>query len=377
VTDSVTFWAVRNAFLVLVLASSCTPDKGNNPPPLASEDPVCPTGAVFTASPVDPAQIDEVFGIGTFGAPGHVIPNEHGGIWVQGKDVPFLAPSAGRISTLRRTVFTRSSWRQGEADYAISFRPCAGQESVFGHVASLSPELEALVGSGDCSSYDTDSETVESCNVQVSIKVQAGQQLGTVGGDTNRGFDWGHHVDTHVNHFANPSRLAPPVLHAVCPYDGYEGLLRDTLYAKIKRTGEPRCGTLELDKEGTAQGIWVDKANQANQGGDERMFVTLGPNYDSPDLAQRLALAPASLGGAQVDVPISHDGRKNRAFNEVAADGTVFCYVAQDAVVSFFLALSSAGELRIERVPHGLGASPCDGDPAAWNVSSAATTLVR
>jgi hypothetical protein len=321
--------------------------------------------------------IDEVFGIGMFGAPGHVIPSEHGGIWVTGQGVTFMAPAAGRITELRRTRYVSSTFRQGETDHAISFIPCAGQQSVFGHVATLAPELDALVIGGECSSYSTDAETVEACRVQVSVKVQEGQVLGTVGGASNRGVDWGHHVEGHLNQFANPSRVTFDTLHAVCPYEQYEGALRDTLFSKLKRTGEPRCGTVELDRPGTAQGVWADKAAQGNQAGDERMFVTLGPQYNAPDTQQRLALAPASLGGREVDVPVEHAGRKNRAFAEVTADGAVYCYGSEYVDMDILLALTAGGELKLERVPRGAGGTPCEGDPSSWTLSPAAVALVR
>jgi len=369
--------AVRTAIAILVLAAACQPNAGPPPSERPSEDPACPAGPVFTALPVPAEQVDQVFGIGTFGAPGHVIPNEHGGIWVTGQGVPFMAPGAGRITTLRRTKYVASTFRPGELDHAISFRPCAGQESVFGHVTALSPDLDALVTGGECHTYSTDMETVEACVVRVSVPVTAGQVLGKVGGESARGFDWGHHVDAHVNHFANPARVTPDTLHAACPYDGYEGALRDTLFSKIQRDGEPRCGTVALDVDGTAQGLWVDKSAQGTQAGDERAFVTLGPQYDTPDVKQRLALAPSSLGGMQVDVPIAHSGRINRAFAEVTADGAVHCYGSEYVDADFFLALLPNGALHVERVARASGTAPCLGDPSAWSVSASAVVLVR
>ncbi len=344
-------------------------------PPI--EDPACPAGPVFTTSPIDPDQIDEIIGIGQFGAPGHVIPNEHGGIFVKGEGVPLHAPADGRITTLRRTKYLASTFRPGELDHAITFRPCASRESVFGHVTSLSEDLDALITGGECQTYSTDHETVEACSVRISLQVRAGKVLGTVGGPSAKGVDWGHHDAAHTNHFANPSRVTDAVLHTVCPYDDYAPTLRATLLDKMKRKTEPRCGTVELDVDGTAQGLWVDAAHPTTQSGDERAFVTLGPQFDNPDTTLRLAVAPAALGGQERDVPVAHSGRKNRAFDEVTADGTVYCYAPFADDASFLLSLAPSGELRIERIEHGSGASPCNAEPSSWTLSPAAMTLVR
>lgn len=338
----------------------------------------CPPGAIFTVAPVELDTVTSIVGMGWFASPGHIIPSDHGGMFLTGTAIPFRAAGDFVIVALRRTTYVVSPNRQGERDYAITYRSCGGEGGTFGHVASLTPELEAAITAPSCSMYTTIDETIESCTTQVQLQVAAGDLLGGVGGATAMVFDWGHLDENVTNYFVNPSRYAPATLHATCPYDRFEPALRDALLARMQRTAEPRCGEMELDVAGTAQGVWVDAANPVNQGGDERPFVTLGPQYDAPATLLRLALGPEALGGRERDVAREATGRKNRPFADVAADGQLHCYVTQGSPTeSHLLALEPTGELRIELVAHAGGASPCDADPSSWAFTGAAMTFIR
>ncbi len=54
----------------------------------------------------------------------------------------------------------------------------------------------------------------------------------------------------------------PMARWAICPQPLFIDPLRDILLVKTgrnetRRTAEPRCGTMEIDISGTAQGMWV------------------------------------------------------------------------------------------------------------------------
>ena len=56
----------------------------------------------------------------------------------------------------------------------------------------------ALMTGLQCSNYNTDVESVESCSVNVNAVTAPGEPLGTVGGPTANVVDWGHH-DANVS----------------------------------------------------------------------------------------------------------------------------------------------------------------------------------
>jgi hypothetical protein len=331
----------------------------------------------FTVSPIDLSSIAYIVGMGTFGVPGHVIPNEHGGIFLTGRGVTLRSPGALRIANLRRTTYMTSPTRQGEADYAIMYFAGTSEDGVFGHVTSLAPRFAALMTGLQCSTYSTDVETVESCSVNVSVDAAPGEALGTVGGATANVVDWGHHDSAITNAFANPSRYTPALLHTVCPYDRFEPTVRAALTAKLQRTAVPRCGEVAVDVPGTAQGVWVDATHATAQLGDETSFITLAPQYDDPVHTLRLAAAPTGIGGQQLDVAIAATGSKNRPFDTVTANGAITCYAQDSGTASLFVAVLPNGQLRVERVAHAAGQSPCDANPTTWSFGATAMNFIR
>lgn len=80
-----------------------------------------------------------------------------------------------------------------------------------------------------------------------------------------------------------------------------------------------------------------------------------------------------------VVVPRETVGRVNRAFEDVSADGLIYCYRTADprAVASWFVSLPAANTLTIERVAHAAGASPCGADAATWDFTAGAVSMVR
>lgn len=360
-------------------SDAAAPATDASPPVVDASAPAADAGPayLFTVSPIEESKIAYIIGMGTFGVPGHVIPNEHGGIFVNAQGVTLRSPGVLRVANLRRTRYVTSPTRQGESDYAIMYFAGSSEDGVFGHVTALSPRLDALMTGLQCSTYSTDVETVESCSVNVNVATTPGEALGTVGGATANVVDWGHHDAAITNAFANPSRYTPALLHAICPYDRFEPALRAALTAKLQRTAQPRCGEVAVDVPGTAQGVWVDATHAGAQLGDETSFITLAPQYDDPANVLRLAAAPAGIGARQLDVPLQPSGAKNRAFTSITANGAITCYAEATGTASLFVALMPSGQLRVERVAHASGQSPCDATPSSWSFTGAAMNFVR
>ena len=80
-------------------------------------------------------------------------------------------------------------------------------------------------------------------------------------------------------------------------------------------------------------------------------------------------------------MPREATGQVNRALEDVTADGLVYCYEVTDADPAtgwtWLLTVPSATTLSIELVHQSGPPGPCSSSPTAWQLSAAATTLVR
>lgn len=71
----------------------------------------------------------------------------------------------------------------------------------------------------------------------VWIPVEAGEVIGR-----SAGGDMGTYDRETILNFIRPERYEPLMLHAICPLDYFEPALREKLYEKVLRKGEPRGG---------------------------------------------------------------------------------------------------------------------------------------
>jgi hypothetical protein len=114
-------------------------------------------------------------------------------------------------------------------------------------------------------------------------------------------------------------------------------------------------------------------------GGDERRYITLADYPYRPQDELAMSLGPANIGARMAYVPRRTTGRVNRAFEQVTADGQIYCYgpdTSRSGPASWLLSLSG-GTLRMEWRNHQAGASPCNADPATWSIGANAVSLVR
>ena len=218
----------------------------------------------------------------------------------------------------------------------------------------------------------------------------AGAPLGTAGLSVELGLlavDFGL-TDSRVSHFyASPSRYPSATLHAVCPYELFDTTNRGILFSVLQDgarpaeapSGQPRCGTMEVDVVGTAKGVWAEVGVSGPVAGDETRYITLANYPYRPQEKLAMSLGPSGVGARLAIVQREASGRVNRAFEEVAADGLLRCYHGDPFYQgsSWFLALEESGTLTIEHVDHAGATSPCGNDPSTWSFGANAMAFVR
>ncbi|EKD41678.1 MAG: hypothetical protein ACD_73C00586G0002, partial [uncultured bacterium] len=216
-----------------------------------------------------------------------------------------------------------------------------------------------------------------SCSKSISLDVLAGDLLGQ-----SRGLDFGLR-DTRSNiAFANEDRVSgSDMANVVCAYDYFNDALKNELEPLLADpsgtyypTRDPLCGTVDVDVQDTAQGMWFsDQNSTVNDGEDEHM--ALAPHN------VRATVQVFSIGNAIPTIesdpyeftPVT-SGLVNRDFSTVTNDGNVYCYEATniDAIVSVFLLhLSDDETLEIE----GIEATECGSDP--WSFTGSQTVFYR
>jgi hypothetical protein len=343
-------------------------------------------GPYFTELPVDESAIASTTIIGSFSPPAHTLPSDHGGIYLTGQAIALRAPGPLTLTSIRRTRYLASSFRTGAEDYQLEANVCGAVRLSLGHIASLPAELASLIQPGGCTSYSTANETVEACYTRVAREIAAGTPLGTVGGPTAPAFDFGVYDSRHHNAFANPRRYNSQMSQALCPWDVFAPGAREVLLSRVgmgtqRRMGEPACGTMEVDRPGTAQGMWIDERRAGTAtAGDESPYVTLTYDVVRPDEKVLFSVGLPELGPGMYTAVMFHDGPRQRAFGEVLPDALT-CYEVQSGIfrpagsprVSFLLSLGS-DRLRLEKREDDRA---CDGDPATWAFGGAPVTFVR
>ncbi len=366
-------------FVLIGLAGACGGDGVTAP-----EVEACGPAPYFTVLPVPAARIVAVPVVGGVDAPGHTLPTDHGAFFLDGPDIPVKAPGDITITALRRNRYSGGGEPPGTEDYAIYFQVCRELTGWFGHVAALAPGLAAQAIEWDeCRTYSTPFTTIEACSANVNIDVRAGAEVATGSFVVDIGME-----DTRVtNFYISPQRLGGPS-HAICMWAPWDDANRAVLFTKLRDlrrpdvtpTGEPRCGTMEVDVPSTAKGVWVDPAMTGPIQADETDVMALVDYPYRPQMELALSLGPESLGARLAVVERRTSGRVNRAFEDVTQDGLIYCYgptVPGFAPSSWLVQLTSATALRLEHIDHAAGASPCNADPATWSFGPAAVTMIR
>jgi len=206
---------IRNIGLILaVLLLSVSCDR--------EEDEITwPGGPVmFTLSPVATSAISSATPLGNLNPPGHTVPSNHMGFYLNVGTHQVCAMAAGRI--------TRVYYNTGSDDYDIEFRHTSTCRSYLGHVEN-----------------PTDI-------VAVGIDVEAGDNVGWA----TSYLDIGVIDDDITRYFIVPGRYHENTIHAGDVYLYCSDEVRENLLAKNRRTAEPRGGKIDFDIDGALSGCW-------------------------------------------------------------------------------------------------------------------------
>ena len=349
----------------------------------------CVGNDFLTVAPIDPALLREIVPLGSLNPPAHTLPTDH--LYLNTTIVSRVSTVAnvvapGNIVLTEVTRSTRTAAGTAEAvDYGISFFPCADVFMYFAHVA-LSVELSAKVGAfTTCDPpYSTGGTTATNCRKPLEITLTPGALIGTVGGPTNPGLDYGGN-DRRVPALAFINQARSPgsdrtfgQKNTICPVDYYVAAVATVLRTKLGRNGvtrtiAPVCGTIMQDLPNTAQGRWFFNSTTqddphlalAHDNGDPRLGVISGGTS-----------MPSLPSGARTFTP-SVSGRVNTDFPLVTADNQIYCYQSflgnpAPPLRHVLIQLTTSARVRIE----GFIGATC-GDASTWAFTSGATEFSR
>lgn len=298
-------------------------------------------GKLFTVAPVNLNSIYEISPLGSIGPPGHTFPTEHTywHISATGETtamVDLYAPGNVYITEVVSTPEPEIT------DYTIRFALCKDIHGYYNHVKGISEELKSVLYGIECEKWQSPDN---SCSKKLSnYHVKAGTVIGKVG-HIQGNFDVGALDYGVTNKFANQARYKSRTPNIVCPFEYFTPEIKSQIYAKVRRTAEPRCGEVMQDIAGTLQGNWFygEDATAETQWEKQLAFV-----HDPGDPGK----ATISIAGI-ISEPLEwifgpkSAGLVDREFSQVKADGNTYCYnLASGRIV---LRMTSATELEIEK----------------------------
>jgi hypothetical protein len=236
-------------------------------------------------------------------------------------------------ATVTEIVSTESAAGSG---YQVTLAPCRDIKSYLFHLGTIAPALESAFKTSTpaCQDFDFGAAggRTRKCSARLSLAVKAGDPVG--GSDAFAGVDWGL-VDYRVTlAYANPNRYDGDYPHMGSPVDYAAPEIRAQLEAKlgsldggVRRTADPKAGTVMQDIAGTSQGNWFSGGANFMNTTDLGPFLGLLHDFVDPEvpiISMGTSVRGVSLG-LYAFVPRS-TGTVNRDFRDVRPDGQAYCY---------------------------------------------------
>ena len=335
------------------------------------------SSALLSTSPVDLAQVTGVVPLGNLNPTGHTFPSPHLYFYLKRTNpsdpLDFTFPSVSTAlyapGNVRIHEVSRSDYSTGPlpgdhwSDYSIKYAVCRELTGYFGHVTTLSPAFETLIGpigSTNCNTYSTGGITVTQCTNNVSVDVAAGFILGTAGGTLRaNALDVGMRDQRVTLPYISPAKYPSDRLHTVCAADYMESAVKAAVEGKlgnfsgtILRTAPPVCGGVMYDIAGTASGDWFAVGASTDH---EDPHLALVPDNVTPNLLTFSVgtSVPSLPPGTYSFLPSPPDSSfVNQPFSAIAP-GAVYCYgpVSTGGLPRLiFLEMTDASHLRIASV---------------------------
>ncbi|MBI4238631.1 MAG: hypothetical protein HY696_09495 [Deltaproteobacteria bacterium] len=356
----------------------------------------CSDTAPFTVAPLAADAYTAIVPLGNLNPTGHTFPTNHLYLYLKTDDIgvsqttPLYAPGDLRITAISASTYTSAT--PPYTDYQLYFSPCRDLQVYFLHVSGLSDTINAQLGdASDCTDYTTGGTSVHFCSYRLALDIAAGTQLGTAGGNPGqRALDFGG-SDARITAlpFAatryQSSSDGLDQYHVICPLDYFTTELQATLQSRLGRydgttlrTVEPRCGEVEQDEPGTAQGIWFVNGTTSFQQEDPHLAL-VHDNIDPTLGAFSVGASIPSLSSGAYFFTPTHSGTVNRDFDEVTNDGNTYCYdsfqnYVGESIASQFvilLRLTTTTTLQIE----SQSGATCGSN--SWTLGSGAVTFER
>jgi hypothetical protein len=303
----------------------------------------CEEADLLTVPPLTETDYRVILPLGNLAPPGHTIPTDH--IYYMlpregevTREVEVRAPGDILITRIEETA-QLAEGEGGFSDFSLTFSPCSERILKFGHLTSVSDAVRTAMDSSEdsfCDEYGIGATTYRTCSLSLNLEVTAGTVVGTAGGivDGSAALDlWGFDLSSEALTWANPVRYTSEddvLFHVVCPLDLFADQARSIQMAKLGghsgefRTVEPRCGEVNQDLAGTAQGNWFSGIDTTMH---ERWDHHLALVHDNVDPST----AAISIGGIVSEPVVWYfapevSGQINRDFTSVKPDGTIYCF---------------------------------------------------
>lgn len=365
--------------------SSNRPKSSNSPSSNSTALAACSGKNYFSVAPVPLADITGIIPLGHFNPSAHVFPTNHTYVDISSTNVPLSAPGDIHITDIISA--------SGSNDYSIIYSPCTQITGQFGHVKGLTKSLLDQFNQAPTrwhQSYSTGGGQYSLVDKSVSIQVAAGQQIGSVGNNEMKGFDW-YAYDTRATlSFANNSRWTGNLRSTVCPLDYYanassfDKLFKDPAITtgNNQRTVAPLCGQFDQDVPGTAQGAWFAPGAPTTP---EDPHLALAHDEINPGLGVfsiGTTFGNASgIGTGLFYFKPTGSGNVDRDFSQVKTDGQIYCYELQYYNDLSYPGMPDAGAVIVQLIDNNTlkiekyTNNTCG--PGPWSFGNKATTFGR
>lgn len=349
----------------------------------SSDLPSCGSNySFFTTSPLNESDFKGLTPLGNLNPSSHVFPTDHIYFYLTNSLARYnlYAPGDATITQINASEHVED----GFTDYSFTFQPCNEFKAQFGHVSALASKLsQALTAPYSWeSTYSTGGKTYHMYGKMVDITISAGEQIGTVGGNSGQYALDMNAYDTRVTlSFANPARWTQrsDTTHTVCPVNYYSGDLKNTLINRFgdydgdpKRTTAPICGTIEQDIAETAQGVWFLSGTSNSWSGEDAHLALAHDNVDPTKAVFSVgtSMSASGLSSSTYQFSPQGSGLVNRDFDDITSDGNIYCSEPNYLTGKIILQLTNSTTLKIERQDNSCGSGP-------WSFTSNAATFER